>query len=108
MKLSSEQYKIVNNIYNQRIMIVQAPPGTGKTFTAVNAANKFIENQIISKNKMIKKVLILTFSKNARAQIIKQRRNLKDDKYNFDKYIEITNYHSFIKSILIHIVIIWD
>ena len=62
MKLSSEQYKIVNNIYNQRIMIVQAPPGTGKTFTAVNAANKFIENQIISKNKMIKKVLILTFS----------------------------------------------
>lgn len=97
MKLSSEQYKIVNNIYNQRIMIVQAPPGTGKTFTAVNAANKFIENQIISKNKMIKKVLILTFSKNARAQIIKQRRNLKDDKYNFDKYIEITNYHSFYK-----------
>lgn len=41
------------------------------------------------------KVLILTFSKNARAQIIKQLEVLDDGCLKYQKFIEITNYHSF-------------
>lgn len=95
MNLNKEQYDVINSMYNQRIMIVEAPPGTGKTFTAVKLATKFINDQLIENVNSISKVLILTFSKNAKAQIIKQKYKLKED--NTNKYIEITNYHSFYK-----------
>src|SRR5690606_13784629 len=72
-----------------------APPGTGKTFTAVATAMKFTNFNIESNPRYNKKVLILTFSKNARAQIEKQLDTLSSDDVNWDKYIEITNFHSF-------------
>ena len=79
----------------KRILLVEAPPGTGKTFTAVATAMKYTYFNIKNNPCYNKKVLILTFSKNARAQIEKQLDILTGNDVKWDKYIEITNFHSF-------------
>ena len=98
IKPNPEQESIINYFIQNpknRILLVEAPPGTGKTFTAVATAMKFTNFNIESNPRYNKKVLILTFSKNARAQIEKQLDTLSSDDVNWDKYIEITNFHSF-------------
>lgn len=87
-------YFIQNNPQN-RVLLVESPPGTGKTFTAVTTAMKYTSFNIKNNPRYNKKVLILTFSKNARAQIEKQLDILSSNNINWDKYIEITNFHSF-------------
>jgi DNA helicase-2/ATP-dependent DNA helicase PcrA len=99
MKPNEEQERIVNYFTNgsnnKRILLVEAPPGTGKTFTAVATAINWIDYNFKKYHEYNKKILILTFSKNARAQIEKQFDELKDNNINLSRGIEITNFHSF-------------
>ncbi|WP_265447951.1 UvrD-helicase domain-containing protein [Acetivibrio straminisolvens] len=99
IKPSPEQEYIINyfiqNNPRNRVLLVEAPPGTGKTFTAVTTAMYYTHFNIENNPRYNKKVLILTFSKNARAQIEKQLDILSSHDDNWDKYIEITNFHSF-------------
>lgn len=87
-------YFIQNNP-RYRVLLVEAPPGSGKTFTAVATAMNYTYFNIKNNPQYNKKVLILTFSKNARAQIEKQLDILNAHDVNWDRYIEITNFHSF-------------
>lgn len=93
MEQNDKQKYVIQSVKENRITLVEAPPGTGKTYTAVYLSMEFIRQAI--DNNWNSKVLILTFSKNARAQIVKQLEVLDDDYVNYEKYIEITNYHSF-------------
>lgn len=99
IKSNPEQEYIINyftqNNLRNRVLLVEAPPGTGKTFTAVATAMNYIYFNIQNNPRYNKKVLILTFSKNARAQIEKQLDILSSHDVNWDKYIEIINFHSF-------------
>lgn len=95
MEPNQKQQEVIKSTKENRITLVEAPPGTGKTYTAVCAAVEFVEEQIESNKNYNKKVLILTFSKNAKAQIVKQLETLIDKKNKREKNIEISNYHSF-------------
>lgn len=95
MEPNQKQQEVMRSTKENRITLVEAPPGTGKTYTAVCAALEFVEEQIKSNKNYNKKVLILTFSKNARAQINKQFEKLADGKSKYENNIEISNYHSF-------------
>ncbi|SHH13253.1 UvrD-helicase domain-containing protein [Tepidibacter thalassicus] len=99
MEANKEQQSIIEyytkNHSEKRILLVEAPPGTGKTFTAVATAIEYTKKQLEINTKYNKKVLILTFSKNARAQIEKQLEQFSDNNINFQKFIEISNFHSF-------------
>lgn len=99
MNPNAEQEVIIKYFTNpnisKRILLVEAPPGTGKTFTAVSAAINYTHYNLKNNPNYNKKALLLTFSKNARAQIEKQLDELDDGKINSKKYIEITNFHSF-------------
>ncbi|MBB6215069.1 superfamily I DNA/RNA helicase [Anaerosolibacter carboniphilus] len=96
---NKEQEIIINHFINnkngKRILLVEAPPGTGKTYTAVSTALHYIRSNMKQDSKYNKKVLILTFSKNAKAQIEKQLDDLDISNEGLGKYIEITNFHSF-------------
>ncbi|WP_111931436.1 ATP-dependent helicase [Clostridium tertium] len=93
MQQNRDQKEVLKSVQENRITVVEAPPGTGKTFTAVSLSINYLKEFI--SNNLNKRVLILTFSKNARAQIIKQLEVLDDGCLKYDKFIEITNYHSF-------------
>jgi len=93
MQINDMQKEVIQSVKENRITLVEAPPGTGKTYTAVYLSMEFVRQAI--NNNLNSKVLILTFSKNARAQIVKQLEVLDDNYINYEKYIEITNYHSF-------------
>ncbi len=95
MEPNTKQKEVIKSIKENRITLVEAPPGTGKTYTAVYAAMEYVKENIKCDSNFHRKVLILTFSKNARAQIEKQLLNLDDGRVNYEKYIDISNYHSF-------------
>ena len=99
MKPNKEQNDIIkyftNETVDKRVLSVEAPPGTGKTYTAVSTCIHYIDFQLKQNSNYNKKVLILTFSKNARAQIEKQLDELCHDEDKIKKHIEITNFHSF-------------
>ncbi len=73
-----------------RVIIVEAPPGAGKTFLSVLCAKKLIVNIKINQ-----KVLLITFSRNARAQLNKEAEHVFSSDREKLKQIEITNFHSF-------------
>lgn len=99
MKPNREQKDIINYFTNEekakRVISVEAPPGTGKTYTAVSTCINYINFKLKQDSRYNKKALILTFSKNARAQIEKQLDEMCYSDNNFKRYIEITNFHSF-------------
>lgn len=80
-----------------KAILVEAPPGSGKTVTGVLYARSIIEKGL-DKGEQLKshqKVLFLTFSKNARAELqIEADRILPKET---QKRIEITNFHSFFR-----------
>ncbi|WPC42387.1 ATP-dependent helicase [Clostridium sp. JS66] len=91
-KLQSEIINYISDVKNKkRILLVEAPPGTGKTYTAILSAVSFLKNRNDLENK---KILILTFSKNAKAQLDKQLDDTNESKDICDR-IEILNFHSF-------------
>lgn len=80
-------------------VLVEAEPGTGKTYTAVSAAVDYIRKRKSINPNFNKKALILTFSKNARAQISRQLVDLHIE-LETANLIEITNFHSFYQKYL--------
>ncbi len=90
----NELYKHILT-FNKAIY-VEAPAGCGKTYACVRSANLIAETKLI---KDFQKILILTFSKNARAQILNELTKY-DKSSNIFKHIEIANYHSFYKKYL--------
>lgn len=99
MKPNKEQNDIINYFTSEekvkRVISVEAPPGTGKTYTAVATCINYINFKFKQDSRYNKKALILTFSKNARAQIEKQLDELCYSDNKLKKHIEITNFHSF-------------
>lgn len=91
------QDQLYNKILNfDNAIYVEAPAGCGKTYACIKCV-KILSNS--NKLKDFQKVLILTFSKNARAQILNELSKYdKSDKIY--KHIEVSNYHSFYKKYL--------
>src|SRR3990172_5256877 len=83
---------IEKNFDGKRLIIIEAPPGAGKTFLSVLCAKKLIEIRSIKVNQ---KVLLMTFSRNARAQLDKEAETVFASDRGKLKQIEITNFHSF-------------
>ena len=81
---------------SKEYIVVEAPAGTGKTFSCIQAVKAISDS---GKLAPYQKVLILTFSRNARAQLLKELSKfaLDDEIY---KHIDINNYHSFFKKYL--------
>ena len=80
----------------KKAIYVEAPAGCGKTHSCIKCVNILSQN---NKLKEFEKVLILTFSKNARAQIMNELAKY-DRSEKIYKHIEISNYHSFYKKYL--------
>lgn len=83
---------IERNFDGKRLIIVEAPPGAGKTFLSALCAKKLLETGNIKINQ---KVLLMTFSRNARAQLDKEAETVFASDREKLKQIEITNFHSF-------------
>lgn len=103
MNPTVEQKKIINffseNNENKQLS-VEAPPGTGKTYTSVMTCFNYLKYQKDINADYNKKALIITFSKNARGQISNQvdRLILYNPEYKkYIKQLEVNNYHSFFK-----------
>ena len=75
-----------------RVILVTAPPGTGKTYTGIKCAQRIIELRQIRPHQ---KVLFLTFCKNARAQLDTELSKVEDS--TIRRQIEVSNFHSFFK-----------
>ena len=92
MVLNEKQKMLLDMVEKEKYILVKAPAGTGKTFCSIQCAKRYIErNREFNKN--FQRVLVITFSKNARAQLLKELKNEE----SIIPYVEITNYHSFIK-----------
>lgn len=85
---------IERNFDGKRLIIVEAPPGAGKTFLSALCAKKLLETGSIKTNQ---KVLLMTFSRNARAQLDKEAETVFVSDREKLKQIETTNFHSFFK-----------
>jgi superfamily I DNA/RNA helicase len=83
---------VEKNFDGKRLIIVEAPPGAGKTLLSVLCAKKLIETRSIDVNQ---EVLLMTFSRNARAQLDKEAETVFASDREKLKQIEITNFHSF-------------
>lgn len=71
-------------------LLVESPPGSGKTFTAVRLAARDIDSGRVQCSQ---RVLVLTFSRAARAQLDRYASELLTPQQL--RRVEITNYHSF-------------
>jgi DNA helicase-2/ATP-dependent DNA helicase PcrA len=71
-------------------LLVTAPPGSGKTFTAVQLIARDVDAGRIGPTQ---RVLVLTFSRNARAQLERYADGLLTPEQR--RLTEITNYHRF-------------
>jgi len=80
------------NFEGKRLIIVEAPPGAGKTLLSVLCAKQLIEIRSIKVNQ---KVLLMTFSRNARAQLDKEAETVFASERDKLRQVEITNFHSF-------------
>jgi len=90
-----DQENVVN--CRDKTVLVEAPPGSGKTVTGVLYAQSIVEKGL-DKEKQLKphqKVLFLTFSKNARAELQIEATCILSKETQ--KRIEITNFHSFFR-----------
>ena len=95
--LDEKQKEFIGHIKNDEpYVLVEAPAGTGKTFCCIQAAKTLCEFNMLLP---YQKVLILTFSRNARAQLLKELSKLPHESSVY-KQIDINNYHSFFKKYL--------
>ena len=74
---------------DSRRLLITAPPGSGKTVTAVRLAARDIDDEVAGPTQ---RVLILTFSLQARAQLEAYASELLTSEQR--KRVEITNYHA--------------
>ena len=80
-----------------KTVLVEAPPGSGKTVTGVLYTQSIIEKGLDKRDQLKphQKILFLTFSRNARAELqVEADRILSKET---QKRIEITNFHSFFR-----------
>lgn len=82
-----EQEAVLGDL-SQRLLIT-APPGSGKTMTAVRLAARDVENGAVGPTQ---RVLVVTFSLQARAQLEEYAREALGPEQR--QRIEITNYHA--------------
>ena len=96
MSANELQQVVINGFAGDEInkALIEAQPGTGKTYTAIASAIGFLRKQLEKEADYKSKVLILTFSKNARAQVEKQLSDFNTSK-DIKKLIEISNFHAF-------------
>lgn len=94
-ELDLEQKDAIKSFMSGQNVLIEAPPGTGKTFVGVVLGIVSIRKDLLPSHG---KVLFLTFSKNARVQIerqadelVSQRKICQEERRRF----EIANYHSF-------------
>lgn len=80
----------------KKYIVVEAPAGTGKTFSCIQATKAICDS---GRLEAFQKVLVLTFSRNARAQLLKELSLFPMDDAIY-KHIDINNYHSFFKKYL--------
>lgn len=83
---------IENNLDDKRLIIIEAPPGAGKTRLSILCAKTLVDVGIIKLNQ---KALVMTFSRNARCQLEKEAESVFASDKQKMKRIEITNFHSF-------------
>lgn len=91
----SDQEDVISAFLSGSNVLVEAPPGTGKTFLGVVLAVSYLRHSLLPANA---KPLFLTFSKNARIQIEQQATNLiykLEISQEEGRRIKISNYHSF-------------
>lgn len=97
MILEGKQAEFIDAVKSKhKYIVVEAPAGTGKTFSCIQAVKTLSDMRRLES---YQKVLILTFSRNARAQLLKElsKFSLDDEIY---KHIDVNNYHSFFKKYL--------
>jgi hypothetical protein len=93
--LDVEQQRVVSAFLSGQNVMVEAPPGTGKTYLGVALAASCIRHDVLSEHG---DVLLLTFSKNARVQIEQEMARLFSEGKIDSKerqHLAISNYHSF-------------
>lgn len=95
VSLDEEQKAVVRAFLHGKNVLVEAPPGTGKTFLGVVLAVCALRKGLLPAHA---KVLFLTFSKNARVQIERQADDLlargKITQVE-ERHLVISNYHAF-------------
>jgi len=74
---------------DSRRLLITAPPGSGKTVTAIRLAGRDVDQGLVGPTQ---RVLILTFSLQARAQLETYSREILPSEQR--RQIEITNYHA--------------
>lgn len=93
--LDVEQQHVVSAFLSGQNVMVEAPPGTGKTYLGVALAVSCIRHDVLSDHE---NVLFLTFSKNARVQIEQQTQQFTSEQKispEERRHLKISNYHSF-------------
>lgn len=97
MKPEGKQAEFIKLITDgAKYVLVEAPAGTGKTYCCIQATKALCENGCLLP---FQKVLILTFSRNARAQLLKELSYFPSHD-NIYKHVNVNNYHSFFKKYL--------
>lgn len=97
MILEGRQAEFINAVKaGKEYIVVEAPAGTGKTFSCIQAVKALCDS---GRLQSYQKVLVLTFSRNARAQLLKELATYPLDDAIY-KHIDINNYHSFFKKYL--------
>ena len=92
--LLGKQKEFIDLVANgEQYILVEAPAGTGKTYCCIHAARRIWNDRKILD---FQKVLVLTFSRNARAQILKELMSVPTHE-GLHRHIEVSNYHSFFK-----------
>jgi len=90
-----DQENVVSSFLSGANVLVEAPPGTGKTFLGVVLAVSYLRQSLLP---TYAKALFLTFSKNARVQIEQQIERLYSEgkiDARERRQLAISNYHSF-------------
>lgn len=97
MILKGKQAEFIDIVKsNNKYIMVEAPAGTGKTFSCIQAVKALSDSGQLKSHQ---KALVLTFSRNARAQLLKELSKLPLDDSVY-KHIDVNNYHSFFKKYL--------
>lgn len=97
MKLHGRQKDFIDLVEaGEKHILVEAPAGTGKTFCCIQAARTIWNHRMI---RDYQKTLVLTFSRNARAQLVRELMKIPEEE-GLARHVDITNYHSFFKKYL--------
>jgi len=98
--VDEDQAKVIKIFESNKHVLVEAPPGTGKTFLGVYFSTRNEIKKIISKDQQ---VLFLTFSRNARVRIEREVQKFITNGW-VDKstlrLLRISNFHSFFLEII--------